>query len=31
MVDEALRRNPAIASAEDLFQEVYRAERGAPA
>jgi Holliday junction DNA helicase RuvA len=31
MVEEALRRNPAIASAEDLFQEVYRAERGAPA
>jgi holliday junction DNA helicase RuvA len=29
MVDEALRRNPAIASAEALFQEVYRAERGA--
>jgi Holliday junction DNA helicase RuvA len=31
MVEDALRRNPAIASAEDLFQEVYRAERGAPA
>jgi holliday junction DNA helicase RuvA len=29
MVDEALRRNPGIASAEDLFQEVYRVERGA--
>jgi len=28
MVDEALRRNPAIDSAEALFQEVYRAERG---
>ncbi len=31
MVEEALRRNPGIASAEDLFEEVYRAERGAPA
>jgi len=31
MVEDALRRNPAITSAEDLFQEVYRAERGAPA
>ncbi len=31
MVDEALRRNPAITSAEELFEEVYRAERGAPA
>ncbi len=31
MVDEALRRNPAITSAEALFQEVYRLERGAPA
>jgi Holliday junction DNA helicase RuvA len=29
MVDDALRRNPAIASAEALFEEVYRAERGA--
>jgi Holliday junction DNA helicase RuvA len=29
MVEEALRRNPGITSAEDLFQEVYRAERGA--
>ncbi len=27
MVDEAMRRNPAIADAEGLFQEVYRAER----
>ncbi len=31
MVEEALRRGPGITSAEDLFQEVYRAERGAPA
>lgn len=31
MVEDAFRRNPAITSAEDLFQEVYRAERGAPA
>ncbi len=31
MVDEALRRNPTIASAEELFEEVYRAERGGPA
>lgn len=30
MVERALERNPAIASAEQLFQEVYRAERGAP-
>ena len=29
MVARALERNPAIASAEELFQEVYRAERGA--
>ncbi|HEX4835270.1 MAG TPA: Holliday junction branch migration protein RuvA [bacterium] len=29
MVEDALRRNPRIASAEELFQEVYRAERGA--
>lgn len=28
MVARALERNPAIASAEELFQEVYRAERG---
>jgi Holliday junction DNA helicase RuvA len=27
MVARALQRNPAIASAEELFQEVYRAER----
>lgn len=31
MVDEALRRNPAITTAEALFEEVYRAERGGPA
>ncbi len=31
MVEEALNRNPGISSAEDLFQEVYRVERGAPA
>ncbi len=31
MVEDALRRNPTITSAEALFQEVYRAERGAPA
>jgi Holliday junction DNA helicase RuvA len=30
MVERALERNPGIASAEELFQEVYRAERGAP-
>ena len=29
MVDEALRRRPEIASAEELFQEVYRVEKGA--
>lgn len=29
MVERALLRNPAVASAEELFQEVYRAERGA--
>lgn len=29
MVEAALRRNPGISSAEELFQEVYRAERGA--
>jgi Holliday junction DNA helicase RuvA len=28
MVADALRRNGAIASAESLLQEVYRAERG---
>jgi len=27
MVEEALRRNPSIASAEELFQEVYRGQR----
>lgn len=27
MVEEALRRNPAISNAEELFQEVYRAEK----
>ena len=27
MVARALQRNPAVASAEELFQEVYRAER----
>ena len=31
MIDEALQRSPGISSAEDLFQEVYRVERGAPA
>ncbi len=31
MIEEALRRTPGISSAEDLFQEVYRVERGAPA
>ncbi len=29
MVERALQRNPGVGSAEDLFQEVYRAERGA--
>lgn len=29
MVEEALRRDPRITSAEELFQEVYRAEREA--
>jgi len=29
MVDEALRRRPEIASAEELFQEVYHVEKGA--
>jgi len=29
MVEQAMRRNPGIMSAEGLFQEVYRAERGA--
>lgn len=29
MIDEAMRRQPQIASAEELFQEVYRVERGA--
>ena len=28
MVEEAMRRRPAIASAEELFQEVYRIEKG---
>ncbi|HLE77235.1 MAG TPA: Holliday junction branch migration protein RuvA [bacterium] len=28
MVDEAMRRRPEIATAEELFQEVYRMERG---
>lgn len=27
MVEEALRRNPQVVSAEELFQEVYRAQR----
>jgi Holliday junction DNA helicase RuvA len=27
MVEEALRRNPEVRSAEELFQEVYRAQR----
>jgi len=31
MVEEALRRRPEIASAEELFQEVYRVEKGAGA
>lgn len=31
MVDEAMRRRPEIASAEELFQEVYRVEKGADA
>lgn len=31
MVEEALKRNPTIGSAEELFQEVYRAERQAAA
>ncbi|HKV45954.1 MAG TPA: Holliday junction branch migration protein RuvA [bacterium] len=30
MVEQALKRSPGITSAEELFQEVYRAERGAP-
>lgn len=29
MVERALQRNPGVGSAEELFQEVYRAERGA--
>ena len=29
MVERALQRNPTVASAEELFQEVYRTERGA--
>jgi len=29
MVEQALKRNAGITSAEELFQEVYRAERGA--
>jgi holliday junction DNA helicase RuvA len=29
MVERALQRNPGVSSAEELFQEVYRAERGA--
>jgi Holliday junction DNA helicase RuvA len=29
MVEEALRRNPHVGSAEELFQEVYRAQRQA--
>ncbi len=29
MVERALHRNPGVNSAEELFQEVYRAERGA--
>jgi Holliday junction DNA helicase RuvA len=29
MVEEALRRQPGIASAEELFEEVYRVEQGA--
>ena len=31
MVEEAMRRRPVIASAEELFQEVYRIEKGAEA
>jgi len=31
MVEEAMRRRPGIAGAEELFQEVYRIERGAEA
>ncbi|HEY6104154.1 MAG TPA: Holliday junction branch migration protein RuvA [bacterium] len=31
MVEEAVRRRPAMASAEELFQEVYRIEKGAEA
>ena len=31
MVEEAMRRRPAMASAEELFQEVYRIEKGAEA
>jgi len=31
MVEEAVHRRPAIASAEELFQEVYRIEKGAEA
>jgi len=31
MVEEALRRRPQVASAEELFQEVYRVEKGADA
>lgn len=31
MVEEALARAPGVESAEALFQEVYRLERGAPA
>ncbi len=31
MVEEALRRRPEIVSAEELFQEVYRIEKGAGA
>lgn len=27
MVEEALRRNPAVATTEELFQEVYRAQK----
>ena len=29
MVEEALRRQPGIASAEELFEEVYRVEQDA--
>jgi Holliday junction DNA helicase RuvA len=28
MIDEAMRRRPGMTTAEELFQEVYRAERG---